>query len=76
MFGRGTAGDVVWVWERTALHFSQHTLLIEEGFQEARVTVKLHQVKDLRIGRQKDRNGRNEKKIRIEHSQSVPAAGF
>lgn len=60
MFGRGTAGDVVRVWKRTALHLSQHTLLIQEGLQEACITVKLHQVKDLQMGKQKDKkNGKS-----------------
>lgn len=47
MFGRGAAGDLVGVWKRTPLNFCKHTFLIQVGLEEACVTVKLHQVKDL-----------------------------
>lgn len=42
VFGGGTAGDVVRVRQGPALHFCQHTLLVQQRLEEARVAVKLH----------------------------------
>lgn len=45
--GRWTAGNLVGVRQRSAIHLSTHTLLVKGGLEESRVTVKLHQVEDL-----------------------------
>ena len=50
MFRGGTAGDVVGVRQGPPLHLCQHTLLVEQGLEEPRVAVELHQVEDLKKG--------------------------
>ena len=48
--GGGAAGHLVGVGEGSSLHLGHHALLIERGFEEARVAVELHQVEDLSSG--------------------------
>lgn len=48
VFGGRTAGDVVRVGQGPALHFCQHTLLVQQRLEEACVAVKLHEVEDLK----------------------------
>ena len=52
-WGRWTAGDLVGVRQGSAVHLSTHALLVKGGLEEAWVTVKLHQVEDLRTWRKK-----------------------
>lgn len=47
MLGGGAAGDLLSIWQRAALHLCQDALLVQRGFQEPCVAVKLHQVEDL-----------------------------
>lgn len=47
VLGGGTAGDVVRVRQRPALHFRQHTLLVQQRLEKACVAVELHEVEDL-----------------------------
>lgn len=56
VFGGGAAGNVVGVRQGPALHLSQHTLLEQQGLEEACVAVEFHQVIDLKGGKRRERN--------------------
>lgn len=51
---RRTAGDLVGVWQGSAIYLSTNTLFVKGGLEESRVTVKLHQVEDLQAWRTKE----------------------
>lgn len=51
--GRRTAGDLVGVWQGSAIYLSTDTLLVKGGLEEPRVAVKFHQVEDLWLRRTK-----------------------
>ena len=55
VFGGGAAGNVVGVRQGPALHLGQHTLLEQQGLEEACVAVELHQVIDLKGGKRRER---------------------
>lgn len=66
VFGGGARGDLVGVRQGPPLHFSQHALLVQQGFQEPSVAVELHQVIDLGVWNRMTDITRQEKSINIE----------
>lgn len=47
LWGGRAAGDLVRVWQGSAVQLGLHALLVEGGFKKPGVTVKLHQVENL-----------------------------
>lgn len=48
VFGGGAAWDVVRIRQWSALNLCQHTLLVQQRLEKPCVTVKLHQVENLK----------------------------
>lgn len=55
--GQGRFTELAELWQRSTLHISQHAILIELWANESGVAVKLHQLKDLWVERERKKDG-------------------